>query len=134
MQAARVDPAHAAGDDHRPGGRAQHERVELLARLGGVLLGVVQAAQRAAVRQGQALEVEQHGGGDQRARERAAAGLVGAGHVAAAELPVEGEQAAPAAFDGALGDRGRAVAWRACAAAGGDCSLSALGDVPTWRR
>ena len=91
-----VDSAHAARDDHRASGGAQHERVELLARLRGVLLGVVEAGQRAPVGQGQALEVEQHGRRHQRAREPAAAGLVGAGDVAAADVAVEGEQAASA--------------------------------------
>ncbi len=38
VQPARVDPPHAAGDDDDPGGGAEHQRVERLARLGGVLL------------------------------------------------------------------------------------------------
>ena len=50
--------------------------------------------ERAAVGEGQPLEVEQHRGRDERPGERAAPRLVGAGHVAAAELTVEREQPA----------------------------------------
>ena len=50
---ALVDPAHAARGDGHAGGDPQHARVELLAHLGGVLLGVVQRGQRAQVRQRQ---------------------------------------------------------------------------------
>ena len=46
VQPAGVDAAHAARDDHDAGGAAQHERVQLLARLDGVLLGVVERAQQ----------------------------------------------------------------------------------------
>ena len=49
-------------------GGAQHARVQHLAHLQRVLLGVVERAQRAPVRQRERLVVEQHGGGDQRAR------------------------------------------------------------------
>ena len=49
MQAARVDAAHAARDDGDLRGGAQDERVQLLAGLGVVLLGVVERAQRADV-------------------------------------------------------------------------------------
>ena len=68
--------------------------IELLAARLGVLLGVVQPRERAAVGQRQPLEVEQDGGGDERPGERAAPGLVGAGDEAAAELAVEGEELA----------------------------------------
>ena len=47
-----VDPPHAARHDHRARGGAHHERIELLAHLGGVLLRVVQAAEGAAVARG----------------------------------------------------------------------------------
>ena len=45
-----------------------------------------------------ALVVEQHRGGDERAGEAAAAGLVGARHEADSERAVEGEQAVAAAL------------------------------------
>src|SRR4029453_18772110 len=72
VEAAAVDPARAANDDRRLRGGPQHERVELLASGLGVLLGVVQTRERAAVRQGQALEVEQHGRRHERAGETSA--------------------------------------------------------------
>ena len=49
VQPARVDPAHAARGDGDLAAAPQHARVQLLAHLGGVLLGVVQRAQRAQV-------------------------------------------------------------------------------------
>ena len=97
MQPARVDPAHAARDDDDARGAAQHERVELLARLVRVLLGVVQRAQRAQLAGGERLVVEQHAGRDERPGETAAAGLVGAGDEADAEAAVEREQPLAAA-------------------------------------
>ena len=92
MQAASVDPAHAAHRDRDPRRRPHDDRVQRLALLGGPLLGVVEVAERAAVAQREPLVVEQDRGGDQRARERAAPGLVGAGDEARAELAVEAEQ------------------------------------------
>jgi hypothetical protein len=102
VQAAGVDPARAADRDGRPGRGAQHERVELLAAGLGVLLGVVQPRERSAVGEGESVEVEQDRGGDKRARQRPAAGLVGARDEAPLELAVEGEQLA-AARAGRLG-------------------------------
>ena len=92
VQAAGVDPAHAARDDRDPRRAAQHQRVELLARLGGVLLGVVQRASARISRGGERLVVEQHAGGHQRPRQTAAAGLVRTRHQSHAEAAVEGEQ------------------------------------------
>jgi hypothetical protein len=118
VEPAGVDRAHAAGDDRHLGRRLHDARVELLARGLGVLLGVVQARERAAVGQGQALEVEEDGGGHERAREAAATGLVGAGDPAHAERAVELEQAAArpalhprAAVSAVLGLRGGRCGW-----------------------
>ena len=97
MQPARVDPAHAARHHDDPGGAAHDERVELLARLRGVLLGVVQRSQRAQLARGERVVVEQHAGRDQRPGEAAAPGLVGAGDEAEAEAAVEREQPPAAA-------------------------------------
>jgi hypothetical protein len=111
VQAAAVDRAHAARDHVHAQGAAQDERVELLARLGGVLLGVVQGAQRAQLARGDRVVVEQHPGGDQRAGEAAAPGLVRAGHQARAERAVESEQA-PAAGGALAGAAARAAGAR----------------------
>ena len=54
VQAALVDPAHAARRDRDAGRGPQHARVQHLAHLQRVLLGVVERAQRAAVRQARA--------------------------------------------------------------------------------
>ena len=120
VQAALVYPAHAARRDGHARGGAEHARVEGLARLLGVLLRVVQRGERAQVAQGQALVVEQHRGGDERAGEAAAARLVGARHEAGAEGAVEAEEARA----------GRAAALRpACGAgtaAGGPSAADAL--------
>jgi hypothetical protein len=62
-----------------------------------VLLGVIQARQGAPVCQREPLEVEQHGGRDERPCERATTGLVGAGDEAPLEGAIEGEEAAAAA-------------------------------------
>jgi hypothetical protein len=94
MEAARVDPPDAADNDRGLRGGSQHERVELLAPGLGVLLGVVQARQRAPVRQRELLEVEEDGGCDERPRETATPGLVSTRDVAAVERAVVGEQAA----------------------------------------
>ena len=96
VQPALVDPAHAARRHRDLGGDPQDARVELLAPLLGVLLGVVQRGQRPQVGQPDPLVVEQHRGGHQRPGQAAAPGLVGAGHEAAPERAVVGEQAAAA--------------------------------------
>lgn len=51
----------------------------------------MQAAEGAAVGVGKRLVVEQDGGGDQRPRQAAPTGLVGAGDEPAAEAAIEGE-------------------------------------------
>lgn len=94
VQAARVDAARAAHDDRRARRRAQDEWVQLLAARLGVLLRVVEAGERPARREAQAIEVEEDGGRDERARERTAACLVGAGDETALERAVEGEELA----------------------------------------
>jgi hypothetical protein len=58
-----------------------------------VLLGVVEASERPAVAERQALEVEEDGGGYERPGERAAPGLVSAGDEPTAEAPIKGEEA-----------------------------------------
>ena len=50
VQPVAVDAAHAARDDHDLDGGAHDHRVELVARLGIVLLGVVENGQRAPLR------------------------------------------------------------------------------------
>ncbi len=92
VQAALVDAAGTAHHDADPLGGAQHAGEELGPLLGVHLLGVVQAGEGAAVGVGERLVVDQHRGGDQRAGEAAAAGLVGAGDPAAVEAAVEGEE------------------------------------------
>ncbi len=101
VQAARVDPAHGARDDHDLGGRTHDDRVQLGARLGVVLLGVVEGGQRADLADAESLDVEEHRGGDERAREAAAAGLVGTRDPADAQAAVEPEEPAPGAALGA---------------------------------
>jgi hypothetical protein len=102
-----VDAAHAPRRHRDARGGAEHARVERLAHLGRVLLGVVQLRQGAQVAQGQRLVVEQDRRGDERACEAAAAGLVGAGHEPGAESAVEPEEArarrAPLGLAGAAG-------------------------------
>ena len=97
VQAPRVDPADTARDDDHPCGARQHERIELLAGLCAVLLGVVERTQRAQLARRQRLVVEQHRGRDQRPGEAASPRLVGAGDEAHAERTVESEQAVAAA-------------------------------------
>jgi hypothetical protein len=92
VQAAGVDPAHAADRHRHPRHRPDHARVELLTLLGAALFGVVEHAERPAVAHRQPLVVDQHPGGDQRPRERAAPGLIGAGDEPRAQLAVELEQ------------------------------------------
>src|SRR5437764_12167792 len=89
-----VDATHAARDDAGARGCAQHERVELLATGLGLLLRVVEASERAALGQRQALEVEEHRGGDERARQRPPPRLVGTGYEAAPQRAVEREELA----------------------------------------
>ncbi len=96
VQAARVDPAHAARDDddaRRVRRTIGNSSSRASAR---VLLGVVQRAQRAQLARRQRVVVEQHACRDERPREAAASGLVGAGDQRHAEAAVEGEQATPA--------------------------------------
>ena len=81
MQAARVDPAYTARDDHRSCRRPQHQRIEY-ARLRGVLLRVIQLAECTTVRQRETLGVEQHRRCHQRAGQGTTAGFVRAGHEA----------------------------------------------------
>jgi hypothetical protein len=59
-----------------------------------VLLGIVQARERAAFSKGELLEIEEDRGSNERSCEATPAGLVGARDVAALEGPVEGEQPA----------------------------------------
>jgi hypothetical protein len=95
VEAARVDAAHAAGNDARLGGGPHHERIELLTARLRLLLRVVVARECPALGQREALEVEQNRGRGQRARERAAPGLVGTRYEPPAEITVESEQLAP---------------------------------------
>jgi hypothetical protein len=95
VQSAGVDPAHAARDHACLRGGAHDERIELFAPRLGLLLRVVEARQRPAFAERQALEVEQDRRRGQGAGERAAAGLVGAGDEATTEIPVEREQLPP---------------------------------------
>ena len=73
-------------------GGGDHGRVEALALLLGLALGVVEPGERLALVLAEALVVEQDRGRDERAGERPAAGLVGAGDEAAPELLVEAEE------------------------------------------
>ncbi len=59
---------------------ASDERVELLARGGGVRLRVVERGERAQLARGDRVVVEEHRGRDERPGEAAAARLVGARH------------------------------------------------------
>ena len=102
MQAVAVDAAHAARDDDDLGGRAHDDRVELVARLGVVLLGVVERGEPADLADAEGLDVEEHGRGDERTGEASPAGLVGPGDPAHAQATVELEEATPRA---ALGPR-----------------------------
>ena len=97
VQAAAVDAAGAAGDDRDARGDPQHDRVERLARLFGVLLGVVEQRERADVARTEAVVVKEHGRRDQRAGQAAATGLVGAGDEAHAERAVVLEELAASA-------------------------------------
>ncbi len=63
-----------------------------------VLLRVVEPRERAAVAQREPVEVEQHGRGEQRPCQTAAAGLVRPGHEAVAELTVERKEPPAAAL------------------------------------
>ena len=94
VQPEAVDPPHAAADHGGLGGRPQHQRVQLLAARLGVLLGVVEAGEGAAVAQREALEVEQHGRRHQGPGQGTAARLVRAGHEPRSQLAVEGKQLA----------------------------------------
>ena len=96
VQAALVNPAHAAADDGDPCRAAQHEREELIASLAGVLLGVVERAQRPHLARADRLVVEHHGSRHQRPGQASAAGLVGAGDEPHAKPAVKREQPPPA--------------------------------------
>jgi hypothetical protein len=75
-------------------GRAQDDRVQRLAHLRRVLLGVVERRQRPALGERQRFDVEQDRRRDQRAGQAAAPGLVGARDVPEAQLAVELEEPA----------------------------------------
>ena len=93
VQTVAVDRAHRADRDRDACRRPEHAGIELLALLGGLLLRVVRARRaRGARSRPDPLEVEQDPGGHQRARQRAAAGLVDAGDVAGPEGAVEAEE------------------------------------------
>ena len=96
VQAPLVDPADAAGGDGHLRRGAQHLRVQRLAHLHRVLLGVVERRQRPQLGQRQRLVVEQHGSRDERAGEAPAARLVGARDEAVAERAVVTEETAAA--------------------------------------
>ena len=106
VQPVAVDAAHAARDDDDLDGRAHDHRVELVARLGVVLLGVVERGERPDLADAEGLDVEEHGRGDERAGEASAPGLVGARDPAHAQAAVELEEATPGA---ALGPRAAAA-------------------------
>ena len=74
-----------------------------------VLLGVVERAERAHLAHADALEVEQHGGRDERPGEAAAPGLVGAGDEARADRAVEVARAAGRSTPRGLRRRARAA-------------------------
>src|SRR5204862_7789435 len=72
---------------------AADDRVEELFTLRlGELLRVVEEGERPDFRAAERLVVEQHAGDEERSRERAAAGLVGADDVAGADPPVEAKK------------------------------------------
>src|SRR5262249_31358721 len=94
MQPAAVDPGRATDRDSYAGGLLEHPRVERLALLGRLRLRVVEPGERAP--RALALEgvvVEQDARSNQRARERAAPGLVGPGDEPRPVAAVEAEQA-----------------------------------------
>ncbi len=97
VEAAAVDPRRRADHDAGPRRRPQHAGEHLQARLLGHLLGVVDAAEDAPVADREALVVEEDGGGDQRARQAAAPGLVGARDEAVVEPAIEVEEPLAAA-------------------------------------
>jgi hypothetical protein len=109
VQAAVVDAARTPRDDRDARGDAQHHRVQRLARLLGVLLGVVEQPERANLARAEALVVEEDRGGDQRAGQTAPAGLVGPGDEAEAEGAVMLDELAPRAALGLLTRRGHAL-------------------------
>ena len=93
MQAVAVD---LGGRDHLRTTRSAQPSTaaeQLLALLRRDLLRVVQQRERADAVVAQAGVVEQDSGDDERARERTAAGLVGARDEACAELAIEAEEA-----------------------------------------
>jgi len=118
-----VDAAHAARDDDDLDGRAHDHRVELVARLGVVLLGVVERGQRPHLADAERVDVEEHRRGDQRAGEASATGLVGTRDPPHAQATVELEQA-PA---------GAALGPRAAAAGGGAGTAGGGRDGRDWR-
>src|SRR5918998_6738455 len=96
VQSARVDRTRATRDDADLDRCAHDDRKQLLANLVRVLLGVVEPAQRAQLARRQRLDVEQHAGRDERAREASATRLVGARDPPHAKAAVVREQPATA--------------------------------------
>jgi hypothetical protein len=98
MQPVPVDHRRREHAHRHPLGRGEDGPVELLALLGPALLGVVQERERPYAMVSQALEVEEHPGDDERARERPASRLVGSRHEPHAKTPVEREELQPGSF------------------------------------
>jgi hypothetical protein len=96
VKAVAVDPPDAAADDRRARSCPEDVRIELLATVFVVLLGVVQAGEGSPLTEAKALDVEEHCRCDQWAGEGAPARLVGASHEATAQRAVEREQPATA--------------------------------------
>jgi hypothetical protein len=109
VQATLVDALRAAGDDADLERRPQHDGIERLAALRGVLLGVVERRQRTDLPGAERVQVEQDGGRHERPGQAAPAGLVRSGHEPDAEAAVVLDQ--PPA--------GRALAPGGLAAGGG---------------
>jgi hypothetical protein len=92
VQPVAVDHARRDDPNSDPLGAARDRAEEVFALRGAQLLRVVQKPQRADAVVAEALVVEENRRGHQRPREASAPRLVGAGHVADAELPVEIEE------------------------------------------
>ena len=122
MQAARVDPAHAARHDHRARRRPQTSGYSSSRVSAVCCFESFRRAERAAIGERQPLQVEQDRRGHERPGERSAPGLVGPRHVAAAEIAVEREQASPLSA---------AALAASCVACGGSPSRGVSTAVPT---
>jgi hypothetical protein len=92
VETAGVDARSATRDDRRARGDPEDDRVELGARGRGVLLGIVEGAEGAALGRTDALEVEEDGGDDERAGQASPSRLVGPGDEANPEAAVEAQQ------------------------------------------